>query len=80
MTAPDSKIIVTAVPHCLPTPDSYSLNQKASRLNTHLQSRCSKDENVTFVDCNTQLTKSFYNRFDGVGLHFNFRGSSYFAN
>ena len=37
MTAPDSKIIVTAVPHCLPTPDSYILNQKASRLNTHLQ-------------------------------------------
>ena len=77
MTAPDSKVIVTAVPHRLPTPDSYSLNQKASRLNTHLQSRCSKDENVTFVDCNPQLTESFYNRFDGV--HFNFRGSSYFA-
>ena len=43
MTAPESKIIVTAVTHRLSTPDSYMyiLNQKASRLNTHLQSRCS---------------------------------------
>ena len=76
-TAPVSKVVVTAVP-LIVSPDSSNLNQKASRLNGYLQSRCKSDNNLIFVDASPQLSESNYKSYDG--LHFNYKGTSYFAN
>ena len=76
-TAPVSKVVVTSVPLTV-SPDSSNLYQKASRLNGYLQSRFKRDNNLIFVDTSPQLSESNYKSYDG--LHFNYKGTSYFAN
>ena len=75
-TAPGSKIILTAVPHRL-TPGSTVINQKADHLNRFFSTRCSSEKNLIFTDANPQCIRYNY-KYDGT--HFNYQGTSFFAN
>ena len=76
-TAPESKILVTAVPQRMPLDSrSSALNKKTDQLNVHLRDKCSLTNQAIFIDASPPLQKLNY-RADGY--HFSYKGLSFFA-
>ena len=76
-TAPESKIMVTAVQQRMPLDScSSALNKKTDKLNVHLREKCSITNQAIFIDTSPPLQQLNY-RADGY--HFNYKGLSFFA-
>ena len=74
--APDSKLLIMAVPYRLGT-DSVSLNKKVDMLNIQLQQQCAKEKLLFYVDANPQLAASNYHT---DGLHYiSFNGRLFYS-
>ena len=73
--APDSKLLIMAVPYRLGT-DNGSLNKKVDMLNNQLQQQCAKEKLLFYVDANPQLAVSNYHT---DGLHFSFNGRLFYS-
>ena len=74
-TAPDSQIVVTAIPNRI-TAKSNEVNKKIDIFNQTLRIMCDKDSKCLFAACSPESSAKFYRR---DGYHFNSAGITHFS-